>query len=403
MAWPHIIVLDPYDAGLALARPMVRLGARVTLILEPNEPFAGLSRGVRSVITPFGSTGESWVNELREIARSDGDCVVLTATDRGSELLVRARDALPEHLRTFEQPGSGHMDLMDKERADSIARRAGVRVPWTACVNDIQELTQTLDDAPWPCVVKPILSHEWRARYGEVRAFLAKDSHEGAKLMSQPLKDGLGMLLSQYIPGEDSDVEEAIVVRLADGSYPVWFGCRKLRQYPPGFGVTSLGEASLLPETMTLAKRVLDEAGFVGVAGVEAKRHAETSKRWFLEVNVRLPAQWGLGDTCGVKATPRLVAALAGQPLRPQPALRTGARFVHPDVDWHVIVPAVREAPPRRRAGITWRLVRPYIGASDFGMFDWRDPAPALAFCRAFISRRLAGLTARMSRKSRDT
>ncbi len=88
-------------------------------------------------------------------------------------------------------------------------------------------------------------------------------------------------------------------MRLADGSYPVCFGCRKLRQHPPGFGVTTLGESSLLPEATSIARRVLDEAGFVGVAGVEAKRHSETGESWFLEVNVRMPGQWGLGDACG--------------------------------------------------------------------------------------------------------
>jgi predicted ATP-grasp superfamily ATP-dependent carboligase len=140
MAWPHVIVLDPYNAGLAFARRMVRLGARVTLILEPNEPFPALSRGVESVVTPFGPGGEPWVQALLGIARSPGDCVVLAATDRGSELLVRARERMPENLRSFEHAGSAHLALMDKEAADRIARRAGVRVPWTACVENIEEI-----------------------------------------------------------------------------------------------------------------------------------------------------------------------------------------------------------------------------------------------------------------------
>jgi len=396
MAGPHIIVLDPHNAGLALARRMLRLGTRVTMILEPNEPFFARSRGVGSVITPFGPTGEPWVQALLRIAQSSGECMALTATDRGSELLIRARERLPENLRSFEHQGSAHLALMDKEAAERIARRAAVNVPWTACADSLQELEPILDGAPWPCVVKPIFSHEWRARYGETRAFLAQDAAAAAGLMRQPLKDGLGMMLSQYIPGEDTDVEEAIVVRLADGSYPVSFGCRKLRQYPPGFGVTSLGEASPLPETMSLARRVLDQAGFVGVAGVETKRDAETGEFWFLEVNVRLPGQWGLGDTCGVQATPRLIAALAGQELGPQPPLRAGTRFVHPDVDWHVVVPALHAAPVKRRPALAWRLLRPYLGTRDFGLFDWRDPAPALAFCGVFLRRRLVSLAGRV-------
>jgi predicted ATP-grasp superfamily ATP-dependent carboligase len=187
-------------------------------------------------------------------------------------------------------------------------------------------------------------------------------------------------------------------VRLADGSYPVRFGCRKLRQYPPGFGETAVGESAALPETMTLARRVLDEAGFVGVAGVETKRHAETGERWFLEANVRLPGQWGLGDACGVEASPRVVAALCGRPLGPQPRLRGGVRFVQPDLDWHGVLPAVRAAPARARVGLAWTLLRPYVGARELGMFDPRDPGPLVALFGQFAGRRVARVLARLRR-----
>jgi predicted ATP-grasp superfamily ATP-dependent carboligase len=197
------------------------------------------------------------------------------------------------------------------------------------------------------------------------------------------------MLLSQYIPGGDEDVEEAIVVRLADGSYPVRFGVRKLRQYPRGFGETAVGESSALTETMDLAKRVLDQAGFVGVAGVEAKRHSDTDERWFLEVNVRLPGQWGLGDACGVQASPRLVSALCGRPLGAAPALRAGVRFVQPDLDWRTIRPTLAAAPASRRPAALWQLARPYFGARELGMLDPRDPGPLLALVRQFAARRI--------------
>jgi D-aspartate ligase len=130
---------------------------------------------------------------------------------------------------------------------------------------------------------------------------------------------------------------------------------------------------------------------------VETKCHAETGERWFLEVNVRLPGQWGLGDACGAQATPRLVASLGGQPLGPAPPLRPGVRFVQPDLDWHGIVPLLRQAPARRRPALAWRLMRPYLGARELGMFDPRDPGPLLALARLFVRRRVARLFRRPS------
>jgi D-aspartate ligase len=387
--WPHVVVLDPYNAGLAIARRMTRLGASVTMLVDPEDLFVSRTRGARSIVEPFGLDGASWIATLRDIATSAEQVVALPATDRSCELLLNAAETLPVNVHAFERPGSAHMALMDKQQADEIARRAGVAVPWTMRVNDRAELALAASEAPWPCVVKPILSHEWRGLYGGVRAFLVSNAEEAEHRLTRPLRDGVGMLLSQYIPGGDDDVEEAIVVRLPDGSYPVQFGCHKLRQHPPGFGVTAVGEASRLPETMTLAKRVLDEAGFVGVAGVEAKRHRETGERWFLEVNVRIPGQWGLGDSCGAQATPRLVRVLQGRQTGPQPPLREGVRIVFPDIDAHVIRPALLGAPLRSRPGIALRMMRAYSGARNFGLLDLRDPGPGLAWASLLAGRRL--------------
>jgi D-aspartate ligase len=394
--WPHIVVVDPYNAGLSLARRMTRLGARVTVI--EVEPIVARSRRVQSVITPFQSDGEPWLRALQTLAAGSQEGVVLTGTDRGSEWLVHVADRLPANLRAFEHPRSAHLALMNKGDADRIARRAGVAVPWMARAREPEQFARIADEAPWPCVIKPVLSHEWRARYGEVRAFLAGDAEQAEQVLRRPLRDGMEMLINQYIPGGDEDVEEAIVVRLADGSYPVRFGCRKLRQYPAGFGETALGESSALPETMQIARRVLDEAGFVGVAGVETKRHADTGARWFLEVNVRLPGQWGLGDACGVEASQRVVRALRGDQLGPQPPLRAGVRLVQPDLDRHVVLSSVRTAPARRRPALLWELARSYSGARELGVFDLRDPGPGLAMGSMFLSRRAARLRARLRR-----
>jgi D-aspartate ligase len=393
MPWPHIVLVDPYNAGLSLARRMTRLGARVTAI--ESEPIVGHSRGVESVIAPFQPEGERWLSALESIAQTSRECVVLTGTDRGSEWLVQNADRLPENLRAFEHPGSAHLALMNKEDADRIARGAGVAVPWVAFVRDPQQFAALAAEAPWPCVIKPVLSHEWRERYGAVRAFLANDAEQADSILGRPLRDGMEMLINQYIPGADDDVEEAIVVRLADGSYPVRFGCRKLRQYPTGFGETALGESSTLPETMAIAERVLDEAGFVGVAGVETKRHADTGERWFLEVNVRMPGQWGLGDACGVQGSPRVVRALCGDELGPQPPLRPGVRLVQPDLDRHVVGSMLKAAPARRRPAVAWELARSYSGARELGVFDPRDPAPGLALARLFLNRRVPRLRRR--------
>jgi predicted ATP-grasp superfamily ATP-dependent carboligase len=135
---------------------------------------------------------------------------------------------------------------------------------------------------------------------------------------------------------------------------------------------------------------VLDEAGFVGVAGVETKRHADTGVRYFLEVNVRIPTQWGLADCSGLDASHRLAATLRREQLGPQPAIGRRARLVYPQQDARAAVAALRGAPRRQRGAVAWRFARSYAGTRDFGILDPRDPAPGLACVGGFLRRRLA-------------
>ncbi len=97
--WPHVILLDPYNAGLALARRMVRLGAEVTVV--ESHRIVGHSRGVRSIVDPYKRDGQEWLELLIRLARTSAECVVLTGTDRASEWLVQASERLPHNVRTF--------------------------------------------------------------------------------------------------------------------------------------------------------------------------------------------------------------------------------------------------------------------------------------------------------------
>lgn len=386
-AWPHVVVLEPHSSGLALSRAMVRAGARVTNVVAPGHDWETRSRGVERFAAPFGDDGEPWLAAIEQLAAQSEELVLFPMTDRGSELLAKRPERVPANARAFEVCGAAHLALMDKETADGIARKAGVNVPWTRVVHGVEELDALAGEAPWPCVVKPIFSHDWRGRYGEERVFVVNDAAEAAGRLERPLRDGVGMLLCQYVPGGDADVEEAIVVRLADGSYPVCFGCRKLRQSPRGFGATAVGFSDPLPETTALARAVLDAAGFVGVAGVETKRHPDTDERWFIEVNVRVPAQWGLGDACGADATRRLVGALLGRELGPPPQPRAGVGIIVPLLDAFVVREELREVSAWRRPVLLARLLWPYLRARELGLLDPRDPGPGLAWGRALASR----------------
>jgi D-aspartate ligase len=374
---PSAVLLCPYNGGLAVARALVRRGQPVTVLAGPGDSFTSRSRGVHGeVLPPLDEGRDVWLERLA----AQGSSAVLTGSDLASELLATERAALPSAVRSFESLDGAHLALMSKPRSYEIADAAGVRRPQGAFVSTIEQLDAVAGEMSYPCIVKPALSHLWRGLFGDDRVILADSPAQLSEECRRPLDAGLELVVSEYIPGADDAVEEAILVRAEDGSFPVEIGCRKLRQHPAGFGAASLCMTAPVSESMEMAKRLLDAAGFVGVAGVETKRHALTGEYHFLEANVRIPTQWGLGDAAGGDSSWRLYATLAGLPLGPQPPIRPGVKLVFPELELHAAFRALRsrngDGPGLARRLRSWR------GAGDRGIFSVRDPGPGLALVR---------------------
>jgi predicted ATP-grasp superfamily ATP-dependent carboligase len=384
----QVLIVDPSNGGLSVARSLVRRGVRVAVIAGDANSYTVRIRGVEGHAIPFADSGRAWIDKMAQLA-GQGTWAAVTGSDVVTEWLAEERDRIPAAIRTFEAQDDAHLPLISKDSSEAIALAAGVAVPWTRRVLTLEALDDAIAHAPWPCVLKPVLSHDWRAVFGDDRVLLVHDAVEARREAERALGAGLPMMLSEYIPGGDDAVEEAIVVRAADGSYPVEFGCQKIRQYPVGFGAASLCEIAELPETMTLAKAVLDEAGYVGVAGVETKRHAENGRRYFLEVNVRITTQFGLGDASGLDSSWRMVASLLGETLGPQPPQQRRARLVYPQQEVRAALAALRAAPPDQRLATARSLARSYAGTRDVGVFDPRDPMPGLALAGGALGRRV--------------
>jgi D-aspartate ligase len=389
---PPLILLQPSNGGLAVARAAGRRGVDVEVMATPADPHTARTRLARGTMMPtFAEDRDAWLRELDQ--RGGRDAVVLAGSDEATEFLARERDRIPPSLRTFEQQDDVHLPLMDKPQSHQIATAAGVRVPWTQTVSNEEDLERAAAEAPYPSVLKPAMSHVWRPVLGQERVLLAHTPAELRAHAHRALDAGLATIVSEYVPGGDNLVEEAILVRAADGSFPMQFGCRKIRQSPHGFGAASLCESAPLEESLELARTLLAHAGFVGVAGVETKRHARTGEYYFIEANVRLPTQFGLGDAAGVEASWRTYATLAGLPLGPQPEQRNGVKLVFPELDIQEVRRHARgeRADDRPANWLGW--LRSWRGTREVGVLDPRDPGPALYLLRSSLRRRLGRST----------
>ena len=386
---PPVLVLQPSNGGLALARTLARRGIDVEVIATPGDSHTARTRYAKGTVLPnFADDSEAWRRALVERA-SNGPLVVLAGADEATVFLSRMRSELPDSLLTFEGRDDVHLPLMDKTESHALALASGIKVPLTRSVTNQAELEAVAAEAPYPCVLKPVLTHLWRPIFGHDRVLLAYDADELMRHGRKALGAGLETIVSEYVPGGDDHVEEAILVRAADGSFPMEFGCRKLRQSPSGFGAASLCESAAMPESLAMARTLLTHTGYVGVAGIETKRHADTGEYYFIEANVRLPTQFGLGDAAGAEASWRTYATLAGLPPGPKPEIKLGVRLLFPELE----VAELRRFGRGDRgpnAPKSWReFTRGYRRIREVGVLDPRDLGPAVELAGKSLKRRL--------------
>ena len=369
---PPAILLDPTDGCLTAARSLIRRGVTVHVLATGYFGFVARTRGARGEVLPLLPAGRGrWLERLTELGRQR-DAVLISGSDWASEFLSRERQSLPESLRSFESSTGAHLRLMDKSGLYDFARSAGVRTPWTEIVTSPEELDAVAGRADYPCIVKPLWSHSGK-RKGDYRTRQAADQGELRRLVGQAIADGVEMLVTEHVPGDETNLEAAVTIRSADGSYPLVYGRHKVRQFPPDYGVGSMHRSAPVPEAIEATRRLLDAASFEGISITEFKRHEKTDERVLIEVNVRVPRGFGLGDACEADASWRLYATLAGLPLPPQPPPRNGISAVLPEVDFH----AARAR--MRRGELSLReLLASYRGVRDTGVLSLRDPAPTL-------------------------
>jgi D-aspartate ligase len=372
------IILDAADGGLAFARALVRRSVPVTVIAIPANRWVTRARRVDGRLA---TTTDEWVDALNELG-SQGQGVLIPASDRAVEFISKQRDLLPPALHSFESPTSAHLKLMDKGSLYSLAEAAGVRAPVVQLLRSRAEIDAVAARAVYPSLLKPVLSHVYRELFGDRRNILVHDPDELRAAAGPALDAGLEWLVTEFVPGPETNLEGAVMVRLSDGSFTLGYTRRKLRQHPPYFGAGSVLETVAAPEVTAITRRLLEAAGFVGVCSLEAKRHEETGEHVLMENNVRIPQNIGLGEAAGVEAAWRIYATLAGIPLPPQRPQRDGVRVIVPSLEARAAVTYVRQGDLSLRGLLSsYRRVRNVSGLS------LRDPAPLATFVGDVVSR----------------
>lgn len=385
---PAAVLLGGGPIAVPVARTLSRAGARVIALGHISDPVRH-SRGCDTFVDLGAGEGvqRRWLGWLSE-RRAPG-AAVLPCTDEAVEMMARHRSRLVDMgYRPIELDGEVALLALDKHRTYVAAAELGIPAPRTELASGAQATLAAADRVGYPCALKPRHAHLFRRHFGLGQKLLvARGPDELRARLDQLAGLEIEMLVTEMIPGPDDAHHSYYSYLDPDGLPLVSLTKRKLRQYPPGFGLATYHLIHREEEVMRLGLAFFQGIGVRGVANVEFKRDARDGVLKLIECNHRFTLGHEAVRRAGIDLALLAYHRAVGWPDPPLRDYRTGVRLWHPVEDARTMILL------RERGELTVRRwLRSLAHPQHFPLLDWRDPMPSL--------RPLAGLPARATRRA---
>ena len=363
--------------AVAAARTLGRLGAPVYVVDDERRTVAARSRFTTGTVCLNGAaTFEDVVRVLLELAGRAGDRPVLIPFDDVAALLVdRHAEELHDAFVFQRQPPALVETLLNKWTMTELARRHDIPAPETLRASSEDEAEGLLGRLSYPLVLKG--AESYIPGTSERADLLVVENQPAARSAYRAMSEAerANVLFQEYIPGGADSIWMFNGYFDGDSDCRVAFTGRKLRQWPPDTGATSLGVAVPNEEVAALTKRFMKAIGYRGVLDIGYRYDERDGRYKVLDVNPRLGSTFRLfvDERTKLDVARALYLDLTGQEIPPaeQPHERK----------WLVEDRDLRASLAYRRAG---RLevrgwLRSLRGTDEAAWFAWSDPAPFVA------------------------
>lgn len=225
--------------------------------------------------------------------------LLLPLTDKPCTYIAEGRAILEEVFLVGLDKSNVTLDMLDKSKADKLARHNGLDIPLTGTAASLQELIDIVQKVHYPVIVKPTM---WRSR-GETQFKTMKFEREDQLRTKgyELINGGAILLIQEFIPGDDNTIEFFLFYRSQDGNNIIGCTGLKMRQLPPGAGILASGKTVWLPHVAKMSKNFLERIDFRGLGGIEYKRY--NGKSYFIEMSVRPEGFHSIAIKAGIDFT----------------------------------------------------------------------------------------------------
>lgn len=340
-AAPAVVLGLDCITGLQTARILAAHGVPVIGVARDPGHFCCRTRVCTRVVAADTKT-EALIAALEALGPALGQPAVLVpCTDLSVLLVSRHRQRLQAWYRIGLPPEPVVETLLDKLAFSRHAAEAGLPIPETRLLHSRDDVERAAEHLRFPCILKPpVKTPAWERRTKE-KVFKLETRDELLACYDRCAPWAPALIVQEWIDGGDDSLFSCNCYFDRESRPLVTFVARKLRQWPPGTGTSSLGEEARNHEVLQASVALFRGLGFQGLGYVEMKRDRRTGRHYIIEPNIGRPTgRSAIAELGGVDLLYTMYCDLAGEPLPPNRTQRyRGTKWIYLRHDlqsaWH--------------------------------------------------------------------
>jgi predicted ATP-grasp superfamily ATP-dependent carboligase len=374
---PYAVIagLDDYP-GFQAARILARRGIPVIGVAGHPQLFFCRTNACEKIVY-LDTEDDEFIDGLVALGKSFAQKAVLfPSTDLCVLRISRHRRVLAPYYHIALPPPEVVEKLMNKLSFLEYALEENLPIPKTFLLRQRAEAVQAAKELTFPCILKPPMKTALWEKHTTIKAYKIDSANEFLKMYDRCCGWADILIAQEWIPGPDSNLYSCNCYFNENSEPLVTFTARKLRQWPPETGSTSLGEECRNAVVLNAALDMFKQERWHGLGYLEMKRDARNGKHYIIEPNIGRPTgRSALAEASGVEMLYTMYCDNVGWPL---PEKR---KQKYLGVKWLSLVEDLRSARQYwRRGDLTigeyWRSIR---GRKMHAVWSWSDPLPFLA------------------------
>jgi predicted ATP-grasp superfamily ATP-dependent carboligase len=302
--------------GLQTARILAGHGVPVIGVSSDRGHYACRTRACVRVLQA-DLLGEQFVDALLELGpQLEEQAALFPCTDLTVLTISRHRDRLAPWYRIALPDHDVVEQLMDKDSFLRHAQDTGLPIPSTVFLDDRADAERAARTLAFPVVIKPPMKSPGWQSHTNLKAFQVHSPDEFLDVYDRVAGWSDTLIAQEWIEG-GVDSLYSCNAYFDESSQPlVTFVARKIRQWPPHTGTSSLGEECRNDDVLHGTVELFKGVGYRGLGYVEMKRDARTGRHLIIEPNVGRPTgRSAIAEAGGVELLHTAYCDMVGLPL----------------------------------------------------------------------------------------